>query len=80
MNLEENRVVTPLMAAAFIGDAEALKALLVSGVDIHATDRIGWTALTYAMLQEQAEIVRLLLEAEATGRAPTGHQTDRSTK
>jgi ankyrin repeat protein len=73
MNLEENRVVTPLMAAAFIGDAEVLKALLVSGADLNATDRIGWTALTYAVLQVQAEIVRLLLEAEDASRAPISH-------
>lgn len=65
MNSEESRVVTPLMAAAFIGDANVLKAILQGGADLHATDRIGWTALTYAVLQGCAEIVCLLMEAGA---------------
>lgn len=67
MNSAENRVATPLMAAAFIGDAKVLKAILQGGADIHATGRIGWTALTYAVMQGQAEIVRLLMEAGAAG-------------
>lgn len=70
MNLEENRVVTPLMAAAFIGDAKVLKAILHGGANVHATDRMGWTALTYAVLQGQDEVVRLLMEAGAASPAP----------
>jgi ankyrin repeat protein len=46
----------------------------VDGADIHATDRIGWTALTYAVLQGRAEIVRLLMEAGAASSVePTPH-------
>ena len=59
----DNCVVTPLMGAAFIGDAAAVKAMLAGGADINAKDKVGWTALTYAACKGHSEIIQLLEEA-----------------
>ena len=65
----DNCAVTPLMGAAFIGDTDAVKAMLADGADIKAKDNAGWTALTYAVWKGHSEIIRLLEEAGTTNPA-----------
>ena len=57
---------TPLMQAALDGAVAAVTALLEGvGLDLEARDSDGDTALAYAAMQSNAEIVRLLLDAGA---------------
>ena len=57
---------TVLMTASRTGDADAVRALLAAGADPHATERAHrQTALMWAVAQQHAEVVRLLLEAGA---------------
>ena len=48
--------------AAYRGDAELLRAILATGVDVDARNGFGDTALHVAMFQKNLEVVRLLLE------------------
>lgn len=57
--------VTPLMKAAVRADLEAIRRILATGADVHATDASGWTALMYAATNEHPEPVKLLLAAGA---------------
>jgi len=54
---------TPLMAAAFNGDAALVDRLLARGVDIHAADEQRKTAMVYAAAQGHADVVAQLLKA-----------------
>lgn len=58
---------TPLMQACLDGVVAAVSALLATatGADLEARDSDGDTALTYAAMQSNTEIVRLLLDAGA---------------
>src|SRR5437899_2885753 len=63
--------ITPLMAAAYDGDAEKVKTLLGEGADPNASDILGDTALIYVVyadpqpLRTQIAIAQLLLDAGA---------------
>jgi len=52
---------TPLMAAAYLGDAATAADLIASGADVDATDEDGYTALMYAANAGHDDLVRLLL-------------------
>ncbi len=57
---------TVLMTASRTGDPEAVRALLAAGADPHATEAAHrQTALMWAVAQQHAEVVRLLLESGA---------------
>jgi ankyrin repeat protein len=55
--------VTPLMAAAFQGDVEVVRALLSRHVALDATDRVQKTAMVYAAGAGRSHVVELLLNA-----------------
>lgn len=57
---------TPLMISAANGDMATVKELLNDGVDIHAKDMESTTALHYAVYNDEAEIVKLLLDKGAS--------------
>src|SRR5262249_4027532 len=63
--------ITPLMVAAHNhGAAGLVKYLLRAGADFHPLNRAGLDAVTLAAQQGEAEILRVLLEAGASGAAP----------
>lgn len=49
------------MLAAFRGDIQAVRELLLAGADVNARDRDGDTALMFAAYRGHTEIVSLLL-------------------
>ena len=53
--------VTPLMAAAYAGDAELVTRIVGRNANVDAVDRIDKTALIYAAVGGHADIVRQLL-------------------
>ena len=65
---------TPLMLAAFRGNAEAVLNLLESGADVNARDEDGDTALMFAAFRGHALVVALLLQygANVYARARNG--------
>ena len=64
-NLSDRNGVTPLMAAARIGLAEAVDWLIGLGAEIDAENHMGETALIIAVQQRQVPIVKALIEAGA---------------
>ncbi|HXS99701.1 MAG TPA: ankyrin repeat domain-containing protein [Elusimicrobiota bacterium] len=62
-----NIFMTPLQIAAERGDARMAKLLLELGADVNRPDKSidHWTALHYAVKENQYEVVRLLLDAGA---------------
>ncbi|MCA1326549.1 ankyrin repeat domain-containing protein [Herbaspirillum sp. alder98] len=64
VNLEAQAVNgdTPVMLAAFYGNAPVVQLLLSREVEVN---RPGWTALHYAAINGDASIVRMLLDASA---------------
>ncbi len=60
---------TPLMLAAFRGDAAAVLNLLEAGAEVNARDRDGDTALMFAAFRGHALVVGLLLQYGANVRA-----------
>jgi uncharacterized protein len=65
---------TPLMLAAFRGDAAAVLDLLEGGADVNARDRDGDTALMFAAYRGRGLVVALLLQygANVYARARNG--------
>ena len=61
---EELRI-TPLHYAAYQGNAEEVKKLLLQGSAVNARDTYGWTPLHDAALRGNSEITTLLLQAGA---------------
>lgn len=68
---------TPLMEAAFIGDAEKIRELADAGADLDAQDVFGWTAIRYAVRNAKFDAAQMLLDkgantniASKTGRTP----------
>ena len=51
------RALTPLMHAAFKGDAKAVKALIAAGADVNAEDNDGNRALDVAKTDEVKEVL-----------------------
>lgn len=65
-----------LAAAAYLGDAEACRRLLVDGVDVNSADRNGWTPLHHAAYEGHLPIIRLLLQNGSDPRIKNrAHQT-----
>ena len=62
---EEATGVTPLMDAARDGLLTEVRRLLTAGADLEAKDSDGDTALTYAVINNEDEVVTALLEAGA---------------
>jgi len=65
---------TRLMLAAFDGNLEAVRLLLLQGADVNARDKDGDTALMFAAFRGHAAIVSLLLAhgANVYARAKNG--------
>jgi ankyrin repeat protein len=61
VNLAAVNGVTPLMAAAYVGNREMVELLLARGADVNAVDRLAKNAMTYAAGEGRTEIVTLLL-------------------
>jgi ankyrin repeat protein len=61
VNLAAINGITPLMSAAFNGDAPIVRQLLAKGADPAALDRLRKTAMIYAAGEGQTEVVQLLL-------------------
>jgi ankyrin repeat protein len=55
----------PLVAAAKVGDAEAVSRLLGSGEDVETADWAGWPSLVWAALRLHDEVIEVLLDAGA---------------
>lgn len=69
--------MTPLQQAAYDGDPNACERLIKSGAAIDATDKIGITALGFAIYQQRPGVVRKLIDlganvnhADDEGRTP----------
>lgn len=56
----DSRNWTPLMAAAFSGNAQAAKLLIESGADVAAHDHAGYTPLHWAALKGHGEVAALM--------------------
>ena len=54
---------TPLMGAAYYGNADTVKYLIKAGADIHARSNTGDTALSLATSSNQREVAELLRNA-----------------
>mmetsp|Transcript_13113 Transcript_13113/g.27497 ORF Transcript_13113/g.27497 Transcript_13113/m.27497 type:complete len:213 (-) Transcript_13113:123-761(-) len=68
---------TPLMEAAFAGEAAKVDELIKAGADVNGQDGYGWTAFRYAVRNNKLEAAKTLLNAGAdmniaskTGRTP----------
>eukprot|EP00930_Biecheleria_cincta_P099508 TRINITY_DN91132_c0_g1_i1.p1 TRINITY_DN91132_c0_g1~~TRINITY_DN91132_c0_g1_i1.p1 ORF type:complete len:215 (+),score=48.63 TRINITY_DN91132_c0_g1_i1:73-645(+) len=68
---------TPLMEAAFTGDAAKIKKLAAAGADLDAQDLYGWTAIRYAVRNAKFDAAKELLSlgantnvASKSGRTP----------
>lgn len=62
---------TKLWIAAANGDVGTIQGLIADGVDVMAMNDHGWTALHYAAWRDQANAVRVLIDAEAGLEAKT---------
>lgn len=62
---------SPLSLAAAVGQIDTVQSLIRDGADVHAVDGKGATALHLAVLNDQAEVVDLLLQAGANPELPT---------
>eukprot|EP00929_Paragymnodinium_shiwhaense_P011269 TRINITY_DN1167_c0_g1_i4.p1 TRINITY_DN1167_c0_g1~~TRINITY_DN1167_c0_g1_i4.p1 ORF type:complete len:228 (-),score=60.63 TRINITY_DN1167_c0_g1_i4:362-979(-) len=62
---EQQGGVTQLMAKAHDGDVEQLKQLMADGYNVNAQDAYGWTALRYAVRNNQYDATAALLEGGA---------------
>lgn len=71
VNISDENGITPLMIAAYEGNPEVLRILLESKSDLDrqtdiASDMVGkWTALHFAVLQGDADVVEILLRKGA---------------
>jgi ankyrin repeat protein len=66
VNVKDERSITPLHIAAFNGFDEVVDILLDKGARVNAADKSGlYTALHYAVYQDQIDIAAKLLEAGA---------------
>ena len=65
------------MAAALMGERDAVKLLIDKGADVNAQDTMGWTALILAADKGNLEIVRLLIEKGADVNAQENTCLDR---
>ncbi len=63
VNLKDDRGITPLMIAAFVGSREAMKMLIERGADVNAKNAFDSTALMWSATD--IEKVRMLLDAHA---------------
>jgi ankyrin repeat protein len=72
----ERRDITPLMAAARIGDLAAMRRLLDAGADPNERDVLnGWTPLYHAIHKGQIDAVRLLLDQGIDPNQPARRNT-----
>jgi len=55
----------PLVAAAYLGDGDAVRSMVSNGVDVNQTNSEGLTPLLAALKNEDVSIARLLLEKGA---------------
>ena len=61
INARDNNGFTPLIAAAYYGNAPIVKYLCDKGADLNIQDDDGWTALIYAAYYQFEQVVRVLL-------------------
>jgi len=59
-NAADSRLITPLMYAAIVGSADAIRILIEHGADVNAQNAFGSTALMWSA--SDAQKVRLLLD------------------
>jgi len=72
LNAQDKAGATPLCLAAFLGQDEAVKALLAAGADCGLRSAAGRTALHYAAQGGSADCLRLLLAAGCEVDCATG--------
>jgi len=65
VDAKNNHGWTPLVLAAYYGNAEIVKLLIAAGAQIDAQDNIGWTPLMYATRKGHAAMIYLLIAADA---------------
>lgn len=69
---------TPLILAAYVGDAIAVKDLIALGVNPNRVENDGWTALHMAAHEGHEDVVKILIEAGAgEARSWTNKKGDR---
>lgn len=64
---------TPLMCAAWYGNANVVELLLGKGVNINAQNQMGWTALMQAAFAGRTECVKVLLAHNASLEVKNDH-------
>jgi len=53
---------TPLITAAYRGDVEICRLLMLAGADVNARKEDGWSALHFAVERDEMELAQLLLD------------------
>jgi len=61
-NVRNQDAITPASIAAERNDLEVLKLLIAWGANVDLPDMAGYTPLTYAQLNENAEMIKLIEE------------------
>ena len=61
------------------GDVSAVRLFIAAGMDLHAQDKYGFTALNVAALEGHVEIVRILVEQWVTEAGPDAQDADGTT-
>jgi ankyrin repeat protein len=54
---------TPLIRAAFLGNAAMVRVFIESGADVNAANDLGWTGLHFVAQENRHAVAQLLLEA-----------------
>jgi ankyrin repeat protein len=86
VNITNEKGVTPLMYASFLGDRNLAKILINRGARINAKDKEGNSPITYAVLGEERKMITFLKEKNASineknikGRSALAEYVDRKT-
>lgn len=65
INIRDDFLDTPLIIASRWGSVSIVEFLIDNGAEVKATNRLGRTALDYALRGQHIEVIRLLLRFDA---------------
>ena len=60
VNSTTKKKITPLISAVIKGNPDAVELLLKSGAGVHAKEKTGWSALTFAEKNGKEDIITIL--------------------